>query len=303
MNIAIVLPFSGGDIILSQKIVKALKNEGHFVTFYTDEQFRNILDYNPDIGILITKSYSKLPVRQSKDRVEILKHISSDMYNTAIKEAYDKVYICHSLDRDEFWNKINNKKYSLFDFAKEPVDIPIDTNIDNKIYIIDKDTEKATKLINSLPKRKTICIDWIAKSYPYDLEKIPSMVNDIAHYQSDFNFIINACQINQLPEDSIFKQFPYINKNNTYFIIDDYSWREWSEVVRLADYYIGVDSGISFLAGLHQKKSIIVRSKILPLTYSGWHYLFGHDNAVEINVEDATLKEQFNKRIKEWTNE
>jgi hypothetical protein len=300
VKIALIVPFSGGDIILSQKLLSSLTD--HQVDFYTSDQFKNILELNPHISNLITYKHTMLPTHQAKSRYDTLLDIANNLYDMCPKNNYDKIYNCHSLQYpgDEFWDKIRNKKYSLFDFIMDKVDIPVTVYDENKIFVDESDQREAMELFNGLPKRKNICIDWIAKSYPYDLEKLPSLIHSVA-LSCNCNFIINSCQMNQLPDKSIFRDA--FNIFDNFIVINDRSWRGWSEIVKRADYYIGVDSGISFLAGLHRKKSIIVRSNILPLTYSGWHYLFGHDNALEINIEDPTLSVQFNNRIAEWIKE
>jgi hypothetical protein len=302
LKIAVIVPFSGGDIILSQKLLAGLKHDHHQVDFYTDDQFKNIVELNPHIDKLITCKRDMLPTHQDKTRYESLLAIANNLYDQCPKASYDKVYNCHSLQYpgDEFWHKIRDKKYTLFDFVMDKVDIPVAIEDVNKIYVNEDDQRQAMTFLNGIPKRKNICIDLIAKSYPYDLNKLPSLIHPIALHSDCFNFILNKCQIEQLPHDSIFKNA--FNLDNV-FIIDNYTWREWSETIARADYYIGIDSGISFLAGLHRKKSIIVRSNILPLTYSGWHYLFGHDNALELNIEDVALDTQFNNRIGEWIKE
>lgn len=286
---------SGGDAILSLSLIKYFYDQGKNITYYISRPYSDLIVSNPYCKVEIVdlnKDSKKATIQMDK----ILFDASLGYKETCFPMIYPKNFSAFLAD------PMHSFKWHMFKNAGLELTPEYDNYIP-ELFPSDKDIEQARGALSRYKDRKIVICDFIAKSIQYDMRIIPELISKIDSHA--FWFVTNHLQFDPLPQDVK----DALLKNKQFILLDEFfGWKAWYEVIRNADYHIGLDSGCSYLAAINSSPSIICRSRCWADENSAWRYLFPwipQEKYVELYYEDCKanvyqFENDFMNRIHQW---
>lgn len=278
-KIALVLLRTLGDVVLINTLAETIKNwhgrDSH-LTVYVNPEWQEIIANNPTIDCI------KADYDYHKNFIGIYK-----LYLTTV---YDEVFVAQQTSReDNNWHQFpESKNQHLYDYYLYRIGIPrkgehVDRTI--RMYPSQADEEKATEIHNSIGHPRMIVFHTTSGN-PFKDLSMDSWAK-VLGFLTDLGYV--AVQVG-LPTD---KNVPGIEGTGKYVDLrGKVSINEAHCLIKKSEAFLGLDSGMSFVASATGVSTFVFYGCTIPMTSGPW----GSNVHTYVSKECSVAKERNHTR-------
>lgn len=230
-----------GDVMMGTTVVRAIKQKfpDSVIDFVTEPQNKHLLEGNPDINsILIANNYWDANV-------------------IGINGGYDKIYRLNMIHQfDSMWHHIpeHQNQHLVEWYAKRAeIDVLDDKNI--YIYLNEEDKACVDDYFEDLPKDKKIVLINTSSGAHFGGQRVHSKDWPIEFFSTLTSYLVNLGYT--VVQIGAFNDKKIVNKH----VIDftgKFTVKQNAELMKRCNFFIGIDSGLAYLAGWAGIPSIVI---------------------------------------------